>query len=189
MKHRIGYNRLDRKTAHRKAMIRNMLTSLFEHERIRTTETKAKEVRRFAEKMITRAKIDTVHNRRLVASRIWDKSIVAKLFTDLGPRFIERPGGYTRIIKLGYRKGDAADMVIFELVGELSKKSSKTRAKKKKADEVVEPAAAPVVVKSKDSVEHDAIEEDAPAQEADEAAEDEAKETLKDPSEPQSVET
>jgi large subunit ribosomal protein L17 len=117
MKHRIGYNRLGRKASHRKALVKNMVTQLYRHERIRTTKSKALEVRRRAEKLITRAKEDSVHNRRVVAKLIQDKAILAKLFTDIAPGFVDRPGGYTRILKLGFRKGDAAEMVLLELVG------------------------------------------------------------------------
>ncbi len=117
MKHRIGYNRIGRKASHRKALIKNMVTQLYRYERIRTTKVKALEVRRRAEKLITRAKEDTVHNRRIVAKLIHDKEILAKLFTEIAPNFAGRPGGYTRILKLGYRKGDAAEMVLLELVG------------------------------------------------------------------------
>jgi large subunit ribosomal protein L17 len=116
MKHKIGFNKLNRVPAHRKALIRNMMTVLFQHERIITTRAKAVEVRRFAEKEITRAKEDSVHNRRMVARKIWDEGILAKLFTDIAPRFKERHGGYTRIIRIGERNHDAADMVLLELV-------------------------------------------------------------------------
>jgi large subunit ribosomal protein L17 len=125
--------------AHRKAMRRNMITSLFRLERIRTTKAKALEIRRSAEKMINRAKNDTVHNRRIVSSRLFDEAVVAKLFTTIAPRMKERNGGYTRIIKLGLRKGDAAEIVILELVdykldtGE--KKKSKDKAKEKSKDD------------------------------------------------------
>jgi large subunit ribosomal protein L17 len=102
--------------AHRKALRRSMVTSLFRHGRIRTTKAKALEIRRSAEKLITRAKIDSVHNRRIVSSRLFDEGIVVKLFTDIAPRMKERPGGYTRIIKLGERYGDAAEEVLLELV-------------------------------------------------------------------------
>jgi large subunit ribosomal protein L17 len=102
--------------AHRKALHRNMVTSLFRHERIQTTKAKALEIRRSAEKLITRAKVDSVHNRRIVSARLYDEGMVAKLFTDIGPRMKERAGGYTRIIKLGERYGDAAEIVILELV-------------------------------------------------------------------------
>ena len=116
-------------------MLRNMVTSLFEHERITTTKAKALELRRIAEKMITRAKVDSVHNRRILAKRIWDKAIVNKLFTEIGPRFSERNGGYCRILKIGYRQGDAADMVIIELLdregAEEPKKEKKAKSEKK----------------------------------------------------------
>jgi large subunit ribosomal protein L17 len=116
MKHKIGFNKLNRTPAHRRALIRNQMTVLFKHERIVTTRAKAVETRRFAEKEITRAKEDNVHNRRMVARLIWDEAILAKLFTDIAPRFKERSGGYTRIIRLGERAHDAADMVVLELV-------------------------------------------------------------------------
>ncbi|MGC9323064.1 MAG: 50S ribosomal protein L17, partial [Kosmotogaceae bacterium] len=130
MKHKIGFNRLGRKASHRKALHRNMTTSLFRHERIKTTKAKALAIRRTAEKMITRSKVDSVHNRRIIAKDINDKEIVAKLFTDIGPRYKERPGGYTRILKLGFRQGDAAEMVLLELV---ETEGGEKKAKKKKA--------------------------------------------------------
>ena len=136
MKHRRGFNPLERMAAHRKALHRNMVTSLFRYERIRTTKVKALAVRRSAEKLITRAKVDSVHNRRIVSSRLFDEGIVAKLFTDIALRMKERPGGYTRIIKLGERPGDAAEIVILELVDyklnadEASDKKAKKDAKK-----------------------------------------------------------
>ena len=116
MNHRNGFNPLSRTTAHRRAMSRNMVTSLFRFERITTTKSKALEVRKAAEKLITRGKSDSVHNRREAAKFIYDAKILNKLFTEIGPRMQERNGGYTRILKLGFRKGDAADMVILELV-------------------------------------------------------------------------
>src|SRR5512133_3307066 len=116
MKHKIGFNKLNRVPAHRKALIRNMMTVLFKHERIVTTRAKAKEVQRFSEKEITRAKVDSVHNRRMVARKLWDEGILNKLFVDIAPRFKERNGGYTRILRLGERAHDAADMVVLELV-------------------------------------------------------------------------
>lgn len=137
MHNRVGFNRLGRKSSHRKALHRNMVTSLLKYEGIQTTKAKALEVRRTAEKMITRAKIDSVHNRRIVAKRIWDKEILNKLFTDIGPRFSQRPGGYTRVLKIGKRAGDAAEMVILELVegaedllGEEEPRSKKASTKK-----------------------------------------------------------
>jgi len=135
MKHKIGFNKLNRTPAHRKAMLRNMATVLFKHERIVTTRAKAVECRREAEKMITRAKEDSVHNRREIAKSITDEAILAKLFTVIGPRMKERNGGYTRIMRIGMRKQDAADMVILELVdhAEDGKKAEreKRRAEKK----------------------------------------------------------
>jgi large subunit ribosomal protein L17 len=117
-----------------------MVTSLFRYERIRTTKAKALEIRRSAEKLITRAKVDSVHNRRIVSSRLFDEGIVAKLFTNIALRMKERSGGYTRIIKLGERLGDAAEVVILELVdykldtGEADKKAKKAdKAEAKKA--------------------------------------------------------
>ncbi|TVQ26468.1 MAG: 50S ribosomal protein L17 [Spirochaetaceae bacterium] len=129
MRHRVGFNTLGRKSAHRKALHRNMVTSLFHHERIRTTKAKARAIRRTAEKMITRAKVDSVHNRRMVARDIKDKAVLAKLFVEIGPRFKERPGGYTRMLKIGYRDGDASEMVLLELVGD-EKPVSGTRKKR-----------------------------------------------------------
>ena len=116
MNHKNGFNPLSRTTAHRRAMSRNMVTSLFRYERITTTKAKALEVRKAAEKLITRSKVDTVHNRRQAARYIQDETVLAKLFTDIGPRMKDRAGGYNRVVKLGLRQGDAADMVILELV-------------------------------------------------------------------------
>ena len=116
MNHKIGFNPLSRTTAHRRAMSRNMVTSLFRYERITTTKSKALEVRKAAEKLITRAKVDSVHNRREAAKFIQDKKILNKLFTEIGPRMKERNGGYTRVLKFGFRAGDAADVVLLELV-------------------------------------------------------------------------
>jgi large subunit ribosomal protein L17 len=114
-----------------------MVTSLLNYERITTTKAKAMEIRRSAEKLITRAKEDTVHNRRIVSARLFDEAIVAKLFTDIAPRMKERMGGYTRVIKLGERQGDAAEVVILELVDyklDTPDKKDKKEAKAKKAD-------------------------------------------------------
>jgi large subunit ribosomal protein L17 len=108
-----------------------MTTSLFNHERIRTTKAKALEIRRTAEKLITRAKVDSVHNRRIASSRLYNEGVVVKLFTDIAPRMKDRPGGYTRIIKLGERAGDAAELVILELVDyKLDTEGADKKAKK-----------------------------------------------------------
>ncbi len=116
MRHRHSGRQLGRNSSHRKAMFKNMATSLFRHEIIKTTLPKAKELRRFAEPMITRAKEDSVANRRIIFSRLRDDEITAKLFTDLGPRYQDRPGGYIRILKCGFRTGDKAPMAYVELI-------------------------------------------------------------------------
>ena len=116
MRHRKSGRQLNRNASHRKAMFRNMSCSLFEHEVIKTTLPKAKELKRIAEPMITLAKVDSVANRRLIFSRTGSKAMVGKLFTDMGPRYVERPGGYTRILKCGFRAGDKAPMAYVELV-------------------------------------------------------------------------
>ena len=116
MRHRKSGRQLNRNSSHRHAMFRNMASSLIEHEIIKTTVPKAKELRRIAEPLITLAKEDSVANRRLAFSRTRDKAAVGKLFSELGPRYESRPGGYTRILKCGFRPGDAAPMAYIELV-------------------------------------------------------------------------
>ena len=116
MRHLHSGRKLNRTSAHRRAMFRNMAASLMTHELIRTTLPKAKELRRVAEPLITLAKQDSVANRRLAFSRLRDKAVVGKLFTELGPRYTTRPGGYLRILKCGYRAGDKAPMAYVELV-------------------------------------------------------------------------
>ena len=116
MRHRIAGRRLGRTSEHRLALMRNMSTSLFDKERIRTTLQKAKELRTFAEKLITLSKKESLHARRLVLRDVHDKAVVSKLFDTLSARYSQRPGGYTRIIKLGPRQGDNAEMAIIELV-------------------------------------------------------------------------
>ena len=116
MRHRKSGRHLNRTSSHRQAMFRNMTASLIEHEIIKTTVPKAKELRRVAEPLITLAKADSVANRRLAFGRLRSKAAVGKLFRELGPRFQERPGGYTRILKCGYRPGDSAPMAFVELV-------------------------------------------------------------------------
>ena len=116
MRHRHSGRKLNRTDAHRNAMFRNMAVSLVEHEVIKTTLPKAKELRGVIEPLITRAKTDSVAQRRLVFSRLRDKAAVGKLFTELGPRYKERPGGYLRILKCGFRAGDNAPMALVELV-------------------------------------------------------------------------
>ncbi len=116
MRHRKAGRQLNRNSAHRGAMFRNMAASLIHHELIKTTLPKAKELRRVAEPLITMAKTDSVHTRRLAFARLRDKAAVGKLFAELGPRYEARPGGYLRILKCGYRAGDAAPMAYVELV-------------------------------------------------------------------------
>jgi large subunit ribosomal protein L17 len=147
MNNKTGFNRLNRRAGHRRALIKNMVTSLFTYERITTTKSKALEVRRHAEKMVTRAKVDSVHNRREIAKTITQDDVLGKLFTVLGPRFVNRAGGYTRILKIGQRYGDAAEMVILEFV-ERSEKApaadaaaAEAKAPKAKAGGSKEPAA------------------------------------------------
>ena len=116
MRHRNSGRQLNRNSSHRKAMFKNMTASLVEHEVIKTTLPKAKELRRVIEPLITRAKVDSVANRRLVFARIRDRDAVSKLFSEIGPRYSERPGGYIRILKCGLREGDKAPMAYVELV-------------------------------------------------------------------------
>lgn len=117
MRHRLSGRQLNRNSSHRQAMFRNMASSLVRHEIIKTTLPKAKELRRVVEPLITLAKIDSVANRRLAFARTRDSEVVGKLFTELGPRYVERAGGYTRILKCGLRAGDKAPMAYIELVG------------------------------------------------------------------------
>ena len=117
MRHRISGRRLNKTGRHRNAMMKNMTASLIEHEIIKTTLPKAKELRVFAEPFITLAKQDSVHNRRIAFNRLRNKATVGKLFSDIGPRYQERPGGYLRVLKCGFRTGDKAPMAYVEMVG------------------------------------------------------------------------
>ena len=131
MRHRVAGKKLGRKTAHRLMMFRNMVTSLLDKERIQTTVERAKAVRPIAEKIITLGKRDSLHARRQALAFVKDPAVVAKLFGILAPRFAQRPGGYTRIVKLGFRPGDGAQKAIIELIGsEFKFKESKGNAKK-----------------------------------------------------------
>ena len=150
MRHGKKFNHLSRKTAHRKSMLANMACSLIEHKRINTTVAKAKALQQFVEPMITKSKEDTTHNRRIVYSRLRQKEVVAELFRDVAPKVGDRPGGYTRIIKLGNRLGDNADMAMIELVDyneiynadKQPKKKTTRRGRAKKADDTVDATAA-----------------------------------------------
>ena len=128
MRHRKSGRKLNRTSAHRKAMFRNMSASLIEHEMIKTTVAKAKELRTVAEPLITLAKEDSVHNRRLAFSRLRSKDAVGKLFSEIGPRYQGRPGGYIRIMKCGYRPGDNAPMAYVELVDRPVTEEAETEA-------------------------------------------------------------
>jgi len=143
MRHRVGFRKLGRTTPHRTALLRNLATALFERERIRTTLMKAKELRPYAEKLITLAKRDEnrLHARRLVLRDIQDPTVVKKLFDSLGSRYATRNGGYTRILRLGPRKGDGAEMAIVELLG--SEYQPKKKEEKAKKDEKAKSEAAP----------------------------------------------
>lgn len=143
MRHGNSGRRLGRTTSHREAMFRNLVTSFLNHEKITTTDAKAKEIRSVAEKMITLGKRGDLHSLRLAASYIREKSVVTKLFTTIAPRYMDRPGGYTRIVKLGIRQGDAAPISIIELVEEEMKPKT---VRQKPAPAVVAPkvAVAPV---------------------------------------------
>ena len=137
MRHRVAHRKLGRTSEHRLALLRNMAASLITHERIRTTVTKAKELRPFVEKLVTLGKQDSLHARRRALSVLSSKTVVRRLFSDVSPRFSERPGGYTRILKLGPRKGDGAPMAFIEFVdyefkrGEAPAPAAKAKSKKK----------------------------------------------------------
>jgi large subunit ribosomal protein L17 len=154
MRHQAHHGRLGVQPSHRRAMIRNMVTSLFKHERIKTTKTRAKEVRRYAEKMITLAKKETLSSKRDVLGFVREREVVNKLFKTLIYRYSQRKGGYTRILKLGYRAGDGADMVFLELVDRpVEEKSTGTSADKKEKIEAIEATSEVVVDKKKKSKE------------------------------------
>ncbi|MFB3850430.1 MAG: 50S ribosomal protein L17 [Acidobacteriota bacterium] len=140
MRHNIDHRKLGRTTEHRIALLRNQAISLIKKDRIKTTVAKAKELRRFVEKLITLAKKDTLHARRIAAKDISDPEALKKLFATIGPLNAQRPGGYTRIIKAGFRKGDNAEEAIIELVGREPKFEDKTKKKTKKKEKTETPA-------------------------------------------------
>ena len=133
MRHLVAGRKLGRTSAHRKALLRNLVTSFIEKERITTTVAKAKEARPMAEKLITLAKADTLNARRQALRLLTKESAVTRLFAEIGPRFVERPGGYTRIVKLDIRKGDGAPMAVLEMIGSEFKKREKKKKDKKEA--------------------------------------------------------
>jgi large subunit ribosomal protein L17 len=161
MRHGKKFNHLSRKTAHRKAMLANMACSLIEHKRINTTVAKAKALRQYVEPLITKSKSDTTHNRRIVFSNLRDKYAVAELFRDVAVKVGDRPGGYVRIIKMGNRQGDNADMAMIELVDyneiynpkSKKKKATRRRGGKKKVETETEVSTSPEVVDKKTSEE------------------------------------
>lgn len=145
MRHRNSGKRLGRNTSHRNAMMRNMVTSLFEHEKITTTDARAKELRPMAEKLVTLAKRGDLHARRLVGEVVRDRQTVAKLFERIAPRYAERPGGYFRIIKLGHRLGDNAALSMIAFVEEAYEPKPKKKAPAPAPEKKAAPAPAPVV--------------------------------------------
>ena len=158
MRHGKKNNHLGRKTAHRKAMLANMACSLIEHKRINTTVAKAKALKQFVEPLVTKSKEDTTHNRRIVFSRLRQKDAVTALFRDVAVKVGDRPGGYTRIIKLGNRLGDNADMALIELVdynetsnvGKSTKKKSTRRSRRGSGGSPAAAAVAPEAVKEEE---------------------------------------
>jgi large subunit ribosomal protein L17 len=177
--------RLGGSSAHQKALLANLATALFEHGRIKTTETKARALRPYAEKLITHAKKGTLHNRREVLKKIRDKDVVHSLFAEIGPFFSDRNGGYTRIIKVENRKGDNAPMAVIELVQEKTVTSEADRARRVGASKPAAKAA-PAPVEPEAAVEVEAFEQEAETTEPEGAAEVEAAEP--EASEPQADE-
>ena len=138
MRHNVSGRKLNRTPAHRKALYRNLVTALFKHERIQTTVPKAKEARIVAEKLITFAKRGDLHARRMAARKVNEPAVLQKLFEEIGPRFAERPGGYTRIMRMGPRKGDNAELAILELVDNTAKPKTTDTMKRKRARKILE---------------------------------------------------
>jgi len=137
MRHNVSGRKLNRTPAHRKMLYRNLITALFKHERIQTTVPKAKEARSLAEKLITFAKSGDLHSRRMAARKVNEPAVLQKLFEEIGPRYSERPGGYTRIMRLGNRKGDNAELAILELVDGTAKPTVKDGLKRKRARRIL----------------------------------------------------
>ncbi len=175
MRHRHAGRKLGRTASHRKAMLKNMVTSLFAHERIKTTDEKAKEARRVAERMITFARRGDLSARRHVAKTVRDPEILKKLFDDIAPRYAERPGGYTRILKLGVRRGDGARTAMLELVGKDEEGRKKKKKQRKKYRKLEIPKSPIAIAREKADQEAKAAEE-AAAEAAEAPAEEEKKE-------------
>lgn len=138
MRHNVSGRKLNRTPAHRKMLYRNLVTALFKHERIQTTVPKAKEARQVAEKLITFAKRGDLHARRMAARKVNEPAVLQKLFEEIGPRYADRPGGYTRIMRLGPRKGDNAELAILELVDNTARPKHTDSLKRKRARKVLE---------------------------------------------------
>src|SRR5438105_7686289 len=134
MRHRVAGVKLGRSAAHRRALFRNLVTALLEHETVRTTDAKAKELRRWADRMITLGKQGTLHARRRAGTIVQRRSVLKKLFDDIAPRFSERAGGYTRVVKLGVRQGDAAHLSLVELVEQKGEKAEKQKKPQRRRD-------------------------------------------------------
>lgn len=143
MRHRSGYKKMGRAPAHRRSTLRNLVTNLLERERITTTLPKARALRPLAEKMITLGKRDTLHARRQAASFLLHPPVVKKLFSDIAPRFAQRNGGYTRIVRAGWRRGDGGEVAIIELIGSELKPKAPKKEKKRKAPEATGPEGGP----------------------------------------------
>lgn len=167
MRHKVKGRKLGRTASHRKATLRALAVALIQERRIKTTTPKAKELRRFVEPLITRAKTDTTHNRRLVFARLQDKYAVTELFEEVGPAAADRPGGYTRVLKLGFRQGDTADIAVIELVDFNDVQPEKRGGKKKRTRR-----AGKSVASSDATTEADAKHPEAEAKDGDEAAAD-----------------
>jgi large subunit ribosomal protein L17 len=178
MRHNVSGRKLNRTPAHRKALYRNLVTALFKHERIQTTVPKAKEARIVAEKLITFAKRGDLHARRMAARKLFEPAVLQKLFEEIGPRYAERPGGYTRIMRLGPRKGDNAELAILELVDNTVRPKHTDSLKRKRARKVME---AQEKAEAKAAIEEAAEAEEKAEAETDEIVEaSEAEETAED---------
>ncbi len=184
MRHRKSGRHLNRDSAHRKAMFKNMAVSLIEHEMVRTTVPKAKELRRVAEPLITLAKKDTVANRRLAFRRTGSKAAVGKLFEELGPRYADRPGGYTRIVRAGHRAGDSAPVAVMELVNRPDR-SYDEELVDEPVDEVADTAATeqPPVAPDAPETRPEAAAEDSAAQAGEQAASEPGEDATSEPEE------
>ena len=185
MRHNVSGRKLNRTPAHRKMLYRNLVTALFKHERIQTTVPKAKEARVVAEKLITFAKRGDLHARRMAARKVNEPAVLQKLFEEIGPRYAERPGGYTRIMRLGPRRGDNAELAILELVDNTVRPKHTDTKKRKRARKILEAqekAEAAAALTGAAEAEAETTEEEAPEDEVSAGAADEAVEETPDES-------